>query len=322
MFEQFILSLVIISHLSNSSQASAFLQSKEFFLVPTIIETSSAQQPVSEKLEWHLQKKIRTKALPPKKISNDTNPHIFSRTALVLDADTKEILWQKNPQVVQPIASITKLLNALVWLDHQGSDNSYTLTSKDDTPDGKDMNLPVGTQLSINDILHAALIASYNDAANALAHSSSLSDEEYLQAMNRKAQAIGMQNGQFVDFHGLSWQDTASAQDVALLAQSAFSQPEILKAATTPAYAITALNSDLKLHAYTTDQLLFDKDFDIIGGKTGYTEEAGYCLTVKAKEPKSNRTIIGVILGADTDEARFTEMKKLLNWTFQNYTWN
>lgn len=315
MIDQFILSLAVISQISGTDLAHALEETKQTYIVPTIEK---------ERFEWTLEHKIRTEYSAPKKISEDVDADVSVRSAFIMDANTQQILWQKDPEEAVPMASISKLMSMMVWLEHQpaqGFDAVYTMTPEDDTPGGKELNLSHGSNISTNDLFHASLVASYNDTVMALMHSSPLSEEEFIDAMNIKAAALGMENAQFVEPTGLSEENRATVSDIAKMARAAFATPEIEEAVTQDSYTFRVEGEDFDRSAYTTDQLLYDTDLDVIAGKTGYTEEAGYCLVVKAREPNSGREVIAVVLGADSEEARFEEMKQLIQWTFTNYAW-
>lgn len=254
-------------------------------------------------------------------------PQISAKASMVMDVDSRRVLWQKNPDAAVPIASITKLMNVLVWFDHAPADkidHIYEIKPEDDTPGGKEIDFPYGEKISANNLLHSALIASYNDAALALSHTSPLNDDAYIQAMNTKAHMLNMNKAHFADQTGLDEADTATPADIALLAREAFRNTTIQEITQLSDYDQETTQPDGNKRftkVITTNTLLYDDDLHIIGAKTGYTEEAGYCLVVQARDPQSQRDIIVVVLGAPTDAERFTQAKQLIQWTFEHYDW-
>jgi D-alanyl-D-alanine carboxypeptidase (penicillin-binding protein 5/6) len=184
------------------------------------------------------------------------------------------------------------------------------------------LNLPEGEKLTTFDLLRSSIIGSDNDTAMALAHSTGYSNQVFVGLMNEKARMLSMKHSSFADQTGLSAKDVSTPHDIALLAAEAFSKPEIQEPAHMAEHKQETVDTHHFSRVVTTDQLLYDRDLTITGGKTGYTEEAGYCFVVQAQVPGSDRQIIAVVLGTQTEQARFDEAKKLLQWSFAHYNWN
>lgn len=332
MLNHFIISVAVLGQLLGLTIPFAIEEQKHSYIVPTVVseqqdsEREADDAARAQKFEWQIKKKLYTEQAAPSPTGNVINgAKINARTALVMDVSTQQVLWQLNPDKVAPIASITKLMNALIWLDNKpaaGYEHIHTVAPEQDTPEGKELNLPHGAQLTTEDLLNISLIASDNDIAMGLAQSTSLSDSAYVKKMNKKAKALGLTNTTFADQTGLDTDNQSTAHDIALLALEAFSKPAIEAAASLPDYSFTTVDGGISRRVYTTNDLLFDDEVEIVAAKTGYLIEAGYCLVVKARVPESDRTVIAVVLGANSDEERFSEMKKLLTWTFNNYAWN
>lgn len=330
MFNYFLVGLGIISYVLGISLPKAL--EADSYIVPTVLTDQSAdssaspEAPTDQQFTWQVMQNIRTVALPPSKTDADVGPdEIDARSALIMDVSTKRVLWQKNPDLVEPFASITKLMTALVWLDHEpegGLQHVHTLSGEDNTPDGKELNLPEGEKLTTFDLLRSSIVGSDNDTAMALAHSTGYSNQVFVGLMNEKAHMLGMKNAKFLDQTGLSSGNVATPYDIALLAREAFSKPDIQQPAMMAEHMQETVESHHTSRVVTTDKLLYDRDLTILGGKTGYTEEAGYCFVVKARVPGSDREVIAVILGAPTEQGRFDEAKKLLEWTFAHYSWD
>jgi D-alanyl-D-alanine endopeptidase (penicillin-binding protein 7) len=251
-------------------------------------------------------------------------PDIGARSAVIMDLRSGRILWAKNPDIVTPIASITKLATVLTWQRTAapgGVDALYTLTPADHTPDGKSAEIPDGEQLTIDQLLHLTLIASYNDSATALAHSTGLSDEAFVEAMNSTAARLQLTQTRFVDPTGLGVDNTSTAIDVARLAATALADTQIAALTRQSDYQ-SETASGFPIFATTTDHLLTENDLDLIGGKTGYIDEAGYCLALGVHAPVSGQGVIVVVLGSPTDDSRFADARSLTQWTFDHYQWN
>jgi D-alanyl-D-alanine carboxypeptidase len=119
----------------------------------------------------------------------------------------------------------------------------------------------------------------------------------------------------------LSASNISTPFDIARLAAEAFSKSEIQEPSMMAEHYQVTVDTHVRTRVATTNRLLFDRDLVITGGKTGYTDEAGYCLVVKSRVPNSNREVIAVVLGSSTENARFDEVKKLLQWTFAHHAW-
>ena len=240
----------------------------------------------------------------------------------VLSINDRVFFYNKNADVVQPIASITKLMTALVFLENNpGWDKTYTIT-KEDAVEGGRLNLFTGEELKIKDIFYTSLVASDNGATLALAHASGLSEAEFIRKMNEKAFALGLKKTSFVDTVGLSDNNVSTAREVALMAKEALDQKEIRKATESKEYNFSTLNGREK-KIESTDYLLFDSEknnFQVLGGKTGYTDKAGYCFVGRFKDA-NGREIISVVLNSNGKNERFKESKSLVNWVFNNYDW-
>ena len=336
MFQEFVLGVAFISSVLGITVAQSFLLEDQVAVVPTI-RTSEIEQPetipdiaeqqlqeAEEVLTLELQDTLLSAITPPQQKQDiSLEPAVDAWAALVMDTSTKQVLWQKNPEGVLPIASITKLMTALTWIDNQpadGLEHVHTFAPEQDTPEGKELNLAHGEQLKAYDLLRSSLVGSNNDTAMALVATTGLGEGDFIAAMNERAQAIGMNNTVFADPTGLSAHNKSTAYDIALLAHTAFVYENIQVPAGMTEHIQATLSG--KLHTVkTTNKLLFDQDIEIIAGKTGYIPAAGYCIVVQAQVPDADRTIIGVVLGTSSDAARFSEMKNMIQWTIDSHEW-
>ncbi len=250
------------------------------------------------------------------------DPELLAKRAAVLAAEPNIFLWGKDAETAQPIASISKLMTALVFLDNNpGWETTYKITANDSIGGGKN-NLFLGDTIKIRDLFYTSLVSSDNGATLALVHSTGLDNEQFVNLMNEKGKKLGMFSASFVEPTGLSDKNKASARDIARLAREALLQPELKKAVTTKTYSFKTLE-DREKKLSNTDELLSDDwpDVSILGGKTGFTESAGYCFVGQFKN-QEGKEIISVVLGSPSKDARFSETKKLVTWIFNSYAFN
>lgn len=250
------------------------------------------------------------------------DPVIPADRAVIFDLSTNTFLWEKNSDVEQPLASITKLMTALVFLDNNpGWDKIYKISPADNVEGGK-VSLFLGEEIKLKDLFYSSLVASDNGATIALVHASGLSEAEFIKKMNAKAKQLGLFNTNFVDPVGLSDNNLSTARDIARLAKTALKNEEIKKATMTEFYEFVTLDGRAK-KVESTDYLLgsdLDNEILVQGGKTGYTDKAGYCFVGQFKN-KDGHELISVILNSDSKNDRFRQTKALVSWAFNGYHW-
>ena len=225
---------------------------------------------------------------------NPAKLQLKSGSALVMDINTGKTLYQKNPAQVRPIASLTKLMTALVVLDARQNLNQTLTIDQNDRDNIKHTYSRVrfGTKVSRRDALHLALMSSENRMASALARHYPGGRSAFIRAMNNKARQLGMRNSRFYDSTGLSTRNVSSARDLAKLITAAYRQPLIRQFTqdtnkemrfSTPAYSLMFNN---------TNPLVKNPDWDVRLSKTGYTDEAGRCLLMRAKPDRQELAIV------------------------------
>lgn len=235
-----------------------------------------------------------------------------SSVALVLDQDTNEVLFSKNPQAVLPIASITKLMTALLVVEaKQDLEEKITITDDDkDTEKFTSSRLAVGTTLTRGELLHLALMSSENRAAHALGRNYPGGLETFVAAMNTKAQLLGMGDTHYVEPTGLSSRNQSSARDLAVLVKTAHQFPLIRELSTSPEYTV-ALGRRL-VRFGTTNGLVRKSDWDIGLQKTGFINEAGQCLVMQAQ--MAGRKLIMVFLDSAGKYSRIGDAERVRKW--------
>jgi len=235
-----------------------------------------------------------------------------SSVALVMDQDTNEILFSKNPNAVLPIASITKLMTAMVVTDAKlPLGEMLTVTQDDvDTEKGSHSRLRVGTQLTREEMLHLALMSSENRAAHALGRHYPGGLGAFVSAMNAKAALLGMKDTHYVEPTGLSSRNQSSASDLATLVKAAHEVEIIRTLSTSPEYVVEVNNRPMQFR--NTNGLVRNSTWDIGLQKTGYIAEAGRCLVMQAK--LAGRQLIMVFLDSAGKYSRIGDAERVRHW--------
>lgn len=237
---------------------------------------------------------------------------LHSSVALVLDQETLEVLVDKNAQAVLPIASLTKLMTSIVVIEaEQPLDEVLSITQADvDTEKWSGSRLAVGTQLSREEMLHLALMSSENRAAHALGRHYPGGLAAFVEAMNAKAQLLGMSGSRFVEPTGLSSQNQSSARDLALLVDAAYQHPLIRELSVSQEHAVAVGRRTLQYR--NTNRLVRNPEWDIGLQKTGYISEAGRCLVMQAE--LAGRKLIMVFLDSTGKYSRVGDAERVRRW--------
>ena len=235
-----------------------------------------------------------------------------SSVVLVIDQDTNEVLFSKNSQAVLPIASITKLMTALVVTEANLPLEEMISVSQDDvdTEKGSGSRLAVGTELSRGDMLHLALMSSENRAAHALGRHFPGGLPAFVGAMNHKAQQLGMTDTRYVEPTGLSSRNQSSARDLTLLVKAA-SGHAIIRELSTSQQALVAIGKR-SMQFRNTNGLVRNPSWDIGLQKTGYISEAGRCMVMQAQ--LAGRKLIMVLLDSAGKYSRIGDAERLRKW--------
>ena len=235
-----------------------------------------------------------------------------SSVALVIDQDTQQVLFSKNPDAVLPIASITKLMTAMVVLEAGlPLEERLSISQEDvDTEKGSGSRLRVGSTLSRGDMLHLALMASENRAAHALGRYFPGGMPAFVEAMNRKAQSLGMTSTRYVEPTGLSSANQSSAHDLSLLVSAASGHHLIRELSTTADASVTVGSKALQFR--NTNGLIRNPAWDIGLQKTGYISEAGRCVVMQAQ--MAGRKLIMVLLDSAGRYSRIGDAERLRSW--------
>lgn len=248
---------------------------------------------------------------------------VNAKAAIAIDWETGEILYGKFVDEVRPIASITKLMTALLVLRH-GPDweQVVTIEESDMRAGGIPYVIP-GERIKVKDLFNVSLVASGNGATVALARSTGMELDEFVSRMNELTAELGMYGAEFTDPTGLRPGNVASARGVALMLREALSHEEIADTVTTQTYSFRA-ESGLDHVVRNTNGLLrsflSEPPYSFLGGKTGFIAESGYCFSAAAANDDGDR-VLAVALGAPSKEDRLSDVKNMLYWVFDAYSW-
>jgi serine-type D-Ala-D-Ala endopeptidase (penicillin-binding protein 7) len=237
---------------------------------------------------------------------------LASGAAFVVDQESNEILFSKNARAVLPIASLTKLMSALVVVNAQlPLDEVVLITDEDvDTEKGSRSRLNVGTTLTRIDLMHLALMASENRAAHALGRHFPGGISAFVEAMNRQAHELGMRDTKFVEPTGLSSSNQSSARDLAVLVKEAYKHDLIRNLSTSPSHEVAVGMRQLQFR--NTNRLVDNPTWQIGLQKTGYISEAGRCLVMQAQ--LAGRKLIMVLLDSTGKYSRLGDAERIRKW--------
>ena len=263
----------------------------------------------------------RVKTLKPLRDGQAPDLIVNARSAvslLINNFGREKILFEKNINQQLPIASLTKLMTAYVVLEHYDLTKEIKVSKEAIQQEENLGKLAVGEVLSVETLLYPLLMESSNDAAFSLANDyDGMTGEVFVDLMNLEAKQLGMENTFFSNVSGLDSETSAptnysTAYDLTILARELLNHDLIWQILSTPKinlYGAELINSN---------QLL-GKISGVVGGKTGYTEEALGCFVLVLEAPSDHRYLINIILG--TSNGRFSEMEKLIDWTQKAYKW-
>ena len=244
----------------------------------------------------------------------DGEPILGSSSVLVLDPTNGQTLYSKNADHVAPIASITKLMTAMVVLDaKQNLEDPIEITTDDiDLLKNTGSRLPIGSHFRRDDLLRLALMASDNRAASALGRNYPGGLPGFVGAMNAKAKALGLTQTHYVDSSGLSPGNVSSPQDLGKLVLAASKYPLINEYSTTRAVNVTLPDSKKKMTFVNTNGLVRGSDWNIGLSKTGYIAEAGKCLVMQAMI--ANQPVVIVLLDSWGRLTRIGDANRIKRW--------
>ena len=246
--------------------------------------------------------------------NNLKHQELAAGSALLVDLKTNQVLYSSNPDFVAPIASVTKLMTAMVTLDaKQSLDEQLPIVIKDTAEmQGVFSRVRVGSQLSRHDTLLITLMSSENRAAASLAHHYPGGHQAFIQAMNAKAQALGMHSSRFVEPTGLSEENVSSAHDLVLMIKAAQQYPLIKQFSTTDERTVAFTKPNYTLGFRNTNALVRKDNWNIQLSKSGFTNSAGHCLVMSTEMNK--RPVAFVVLDAFGKYTHMADANRLKKW--------
>jgi D-alanyl-D-alanine endopeptidase (penicillin-binding protein 7) len=255
-----------------------------------------------------------TAAVPRYKVdaAGDLVPDVRAAAAIIYDPQTGRILWEENAQTQRSIASITKVMTAVVVLDNQPDLAGQVTIVRSDVLRASTTYLRTNDKVTVNDLLHLLLVASDNAAARALARVSPQGAAGFITRMNEKALELGLTSTTYADSSGLLSDNVSSAFDIARLIAHASSDERIAGIMRKDTHTVRTPRRTMTVR--NTNRLVRRDDVDVMAGKTGFIRKAGYCLATLLRLPQSGHEVAVVVLGARSNAGRFSEAQNLVNW--------
>lgn len=261
---------------------------------------------------------ISEPAYAPVRDTGVTAPVVDANAGLLVHLETGRVLFEKNPDLQVPIASLTKLLSALVVNATFSPTQIVTIASESVRVDGYKQTLYLGERILVKDLMSMMLVESSNDAAYALAAYAHEQGIDFVAEMNRKAFTLGMTNCTFTDPAGLDDNAYCTARDLLRLVDDALrTAPHLWPIMAQSRLTVRSADGKLVHEVKSTDELLGQIP-GVVGGKTGNTDGALGCLILVVKIPGKNDTLVSIVLGS---RSRFTDTKALILWAQRAYRW-
>ncbi|HEX7485393.1 MAG TPA: serine hydrolase, partial [Vicinamibacterales bacterium] len=241
-------------------------------------------------------------------------PDLHAAAAIIYDPETHQVLWEENSQDKRSIASITKVMTAVVFIESDPDMSQVVTVDREDVMGASTTHLRSGYEVPVHDLMHLLLISSDNAAARALARVSPWGPAGFVARMNEKATELGLQSTTYADPSGLDSENVSSAYDMARLISYAASDERISEIMRKPEYTLILGRRAVSIHS--TNQLLSRTDMEgsVLGAKTGFIGRSGYCLATLLKMPQVNQPVAVVVLGARSNAGRFNEVRNLFTW--------
>jgi D-alanyl-D-alanine carboxypeptidase len=248
-------------------------------------------------------------------------PSISASSSIIMMEDSGEIIWGKNQTDKAPLASLTKLVAITTFLNTKPTLSSVVAYKKQDEEynyayckpwESARLRVDEGETMTVEDLIYSALVGSANNAVESLVRVSGLKRADFIANMNKLARDWGATNTKFVEPTGLSPDNVSSPYDYAIMVKEIFKNPLIQKISTTKTYTFTTINTKEAHKLTNTDQLLKNAAYNILGSKTGYLDEAGYCLMTRVKTDAGNMIVIN--FGSKSKAENFSDNEQLIRY--------
>ena len=233
---------------------------------------------------------------------------------MLVDLQTNKIIYSSNPDVIVPIASVSKLMTAMVVLDAKQSMDEYISVNISDTPEMKGVfsRVKLGSELSRHEMMLITLMSSENRAAASLAHHYPGGQKAFIAAMNAKARALGMNHTHYVEPTGLSLDNVSTARDLVLLLKASRQYPLLGEMSTTKERTVAFRKPNYTLGFRNTNHLVYKANWNIQLTKTGFADEAGHCLVMRTT--MAGKPVAFVVLDAFGKYTHMADATRLRNW--------
>ena len=280
---------------------------------PKAAKKSANRQQIKKNAIANARKSVHVTRVIARPITLES-PGLSSSAALIMHERTGEVLYQKNPDELAPIASITKLMTAMVVLDAQLPLNELLTISQEDVDTLKNTSsrLAIGTTLTRGELLLLSLMSSENRAASALSRHFPGGRDQFIRKMNEKATSIGMPRSRFFDATGLTPNNVSTPRELAILVKTAHEYPEIHQFSTSSEYNFVSNLNGRTQSFHNTNPLVNSQAWEIGLSKTGYINEAGRCLVMQATI--NDAPVVMVLLDSNGKYTRVGDAQRIRKW--------
>jgi len=255
----------------------------------------------------------------PFKKDDAAEVELEARSAVAMDAGTNVILFSKDQNKKMPIASLTKLMTAMVAIDRINLSDKVVISEKAIRGGGKRDGLFEGEEIGAEDLLKIMLVNSNNVAAEAMAEHFNGKSDDFIKFMNEKTELLGLKNTKFFNASGLDQEEEnySTSYEIAQMFDYSLRYSEIWDILKIQRSEVWSADKKTK-HILKSTNLLLGKLENIEGGKTGFTDDAGECMVLVAGSPRGNNKVISVVLNSSD---RFKDTEKIMKWIFESYDW-
>ncbi len=246
------------------------------------------------------------------KLDPSSGPRLKAKSAVLVDLESGIILTGKDEDNIRPIASLTKIVTAMVFLKTSPDLLDIATIAPEDRQNAGRTRLYSGQKLTLFDLFHLMLISSDNVAARVIARSTGFSDDEFVAKMNELVTEMNLKKTRFTEPSGLDRGNVSSASEFAAIFREGLKNDLISEVISKRFHTYKALNNDKQYVAYNTNRFLYGRE-DVFGGKTGYIKDSGYCLALGVES--EGRRLAAVILGAPSNGYRYRDAARLLAYS-------
>jgi len=263
---------------------------------------------------------------PPVHTTSLPEPEVTAHAYIVIDRTSNQILAARRADEVWPIASLTKLMTSEVVLDAAIAPESVHPVLASDDVGGAKLYVNNGDTFTLDDLMYATLVASANNAANAVSRTPGMTREQFVADMNRRAMDLGLWRTRFVDPTGIELGNVSTAREFARFANQVFSRKDIRRYTTTATAYVDVLSTGATKTLTNTDWMLWKPEYEdvfVMAGKTGYLDESGWNFAVNLRPELQDvhRELLIVIFGSASRADSFKDTRALAEWAWDNYQW-